>query len=158
MFALRARARSFLVTLMIPTGVSLCLVGSATAQTRGDSVRARLRDSDVWTSGRFVRFDSLLLLEQSGQRLQLQRELLVQVQAYRRRSPLLFLALGTGVALAGYHVARLVAGSDSDWACDGCGITWHEGRDYLLFGAGGFALGAIAYFIWPPRWKTVFAP
>lgn len=152
------RASSLLLKPVILAAACLCLAGSAPAQTGGDTVRARLRDSPVWISGRLLRFDSVLVLDQSGQHLQLQREDLLQVQVYRRRSPLLFLALGAGAALGGYTAARLIAGPDSDWACDGCGITWHEGRDYLVFGAGGIALGAIAYFILPPRWKSVFRP
>jgi hypothetical protein len=158
MFFLRARAAQILTGSLIAAAVSSCAVGPAAAQTLGDTVRARLRDGGPWMSGRFVRFDSVLVLDRSSERLQLQRAELVQLQAYRRRSPLVFVALGAGLALAGYQAARLIAGPDSRWACDGCGITWHEGRDYLVFGAGGIALGAIAYFVWPPQWRTVFGP
>ena len=158
MFFINARTASFPIRSLTLAAACFCVVGSASAQAVGDTVRARPRDSEVWMSGRLLRFDSVLVLDQSAQRLQLQREDLLQVQVYRRRSPLVFLALGVGVALAGYHTARLVAGPDSRWACNGCGFTWHEERDYLVFGAGGIALGAIAYFIWPPRWKTVFSP
>ena len=154
--SLHAPAGSFLMRrLILPAAAWFCVVGSAAAQTPGDTVRALLRDSQVWMSGRFVRFDSVLVLDQSSQRLQLQRENLLQVQLFRRRSPLGFLALGAGVALAGYTAVRVSAGSDSRWACNGCGITWSESRDYLVFGVGGIALGAIAYFILPPRWKNV---
>ncbi len=157
MFLLHTRAHSLLMRPMILAATCFCIVGTAAAQTAGDTVRARVGHSVVWISGRFVRFDSALVMDQAGKRLQLQREDLLQVQVRRRRSPLVFLALGAGVALAGYHTARLIAGPDSRWACDGCGFTWHEDRDYYIVGAGGMiVLGTITYFIWPPRWKTVF--
>lgn len=158
MSSLHTRAGSFVIDPMILVAACFCLPASAAAQAAQDTVRARLRDHEAWISGRLVRFDSVLVLDQAGRSLELQRQDLLQVQVYRRRSPLAFVALGAGVALAGYQVARWVAGPGSDWACDGCGITWHEDRDYLLFGAGGMALGAVVYLAWPPRWKNVLGP
>lgn len=141
---------------MLTASIGCCVFASTAAQRTGDRVRASVLNSEAWTYGRLVRFDSLLVLHRSDRRVQLPRETLVRVQAYRPRNVVPFLALGAAVTLGGYSAARLIAGSDSRWACDGCGITWSESRDYVLFGVAGIALGGIARAIFPGRWKDIF--
>jgi hypothetical protein len=148
--------RSRQVRVLILVVALVCMAGGAIAQTTGDSARARLRAGAEWSSGRLVRFDSILVLRQLGQDVQLARRNLVQVQVYRRTNPVLAMVIGTGMGLAGYGIARSIAGSNSEWACHGCGITWSEPGDYLLFGSIGLGAGLIAHAILPKHWKTIF--